>query len=173
MININEIDNEQTKTIIIDDKGNGLRVQFDFFEQLVGIYFNMNIHDYFCGEGFQEGDSLIIEIHRYEEPLLYDILKPFFKERDFYSFKSVHSFPALKEDENPNTFIIAKTDLGISICLDKNPREFSDNVHLDEKTENVDKLRELYYYLSMCAQSNKCRKILEYKRKKAGVISEN
>lgn len=163
---------EKERSIIIDDQDNGLRVQFDFYEDL-GIFFNMDIHDYYYGDGFTSGDDIIIGIDRYEDSLLYEILEPFFKDQTSYSFVSTHPLQSLRDGETPNTLTITKNYLGISICLEKNLREFSDNVYLDDASENVERFRILYYYFSVYLQLKKIGQRLILRSKRAGAEDED
>jgi hypothetical protein len=132
----------------------------------------MDIHDYFYGDSSTSGDDIIIGVDRYEDPLLFETLAPFFKDQDSYSFVSKHPFQKLKDDETPNTLTITKNYLGISICLEKNLREFSDNVYLDETSENVERFHMLYYYFSIYLQLKNNGRLLMMRNKGAGIVNE-
>lgn len=134
-------------TIIIEDNENFSTAQIDFYDD-IRIYFNLNYHEHFYSDRFEAGDNILIEIDAAKDQELYEILIPLFIDQTSFTLLSNNPFQRTRDDEKPSTMTFTQDEFGISIVFTKNPSQFADNIYLNEESSNVEKMVELYYYLT-------------------------
>lgn len=168
MVNIKK----RERTLIINDEYNCTQVQLDFYGH-PAVFFNLDHLDHHYSKSLVEDNEVLIEIDRYEQSNLYDSLLPLFETSESYSWVNKHPYKELKDDEAPNAFTISINENYINICLVKSSCEFSDNVYLNETSENIEVLNHLYSLISAYLKSKRLNKTFVGRYKGVKLNNEN
>lgn len=159
------------QTIIISDAENFATAQIDLYGD-VRLYFNLDLHDYFYSDKFEAGDNILIEIDSIEDQELYEMLAPLFIDQTFFTLSSENPFQKPRDNEEPSKVTFCQDEERISIVFKKNIRQFADNIYLNETSANVERMLELYYYLTEYLK-NKASGMKAKRKINKEVIDEN